>query len=147
DYRRWLDDNAYEAISPLGGSFHSENIEDYYFTPYELDYGRIISFDHDFIGREALEHTSGDGARQKVTLAWNGDDVGKAYASMFQDGPGAKFINLPMALYDTFISTGSKSMDRPLDCPHGRDTPPMNGPCSPWLWLIHNLRNPEPKWW
>src|SRR5699024_7042841 len=29
-------------------------------------------------------------------------DVGKAYASMFQEGPGAKFINLPMALYDTF---------------------------------------------
>lgn len=28
--------------------------------------------------------------------------MGKAYASMFQEGPGAKFINLPMALYDTF---------------------------------------------
>lgn len=102
DYRRWLSDNAYETISPLGGSFYSENIEDYYFTPHELDYGRIISFDHDFIGRKALEKMPTTGGRQKVTLVWNGDDVGKAYASMFQPGTGAKFINLPMALYDTF---------------------------------------------
>lgn len=102
DYRRWLSDNAYETISPLGGSFYSENIEDYYFTPHELDYGRIISFDHDYIGRAALQKMPTDGGRKKVTLVWNGDDVGKAYASMFQAGPGAKFINLPMALYDTF---------------------------------------------
>ncbi|GAA1127596.1 aminomethyl transferase family protein [Citricoccus alkalitolerans] len=105
DYRRWLDMNAYETISPLGGSFRSENIEDYYLTPQELDYGRIIAFDHDFIGREALEKRAAAGAggdRRKVTLVWNGDDVAKAYGSMFQEGPGAKFINLPMALYDTF---------------------------------------------
>src|SRR5690349_12122742 len=43
-YREWLTENAYETTSPLGGSFHSDNIEDYYFTPYELDYGRIVAF-------------------------------------------------------------------------------------------------------
>jgi len=105
DYRRWLTETAYETISPLGGSFHSENIEDYYVTPYELDYGRIVAFDHDFIGREALERMVAEGktdTRRKVTLVWNGDDVAKAYGSMFQPGPGAKFFNLPMALYDTF---------------------------------------------
>lgn len=104
-YREWLDAKAYETTAPLGGSFYSENVEDYYFTPYDLDYGRIIAFDHDFIGREALEKmvTEGrDKAREKVTFVWNGDDVGAAYASMFQQGPGAKFINLPMSLYDTF---------------------------------------------
>ncbi|WP_370319029.1 aminomethyl transferase family protein [Oricola sp.] len=105
DYRRWLDENAYETISPLGGSFHSENIEDYYFTPYDLDYGRIVAFDHDFIGREALEKMVADGVtqkRKKVTFVWNGDDTAAAYGSMFHEGPGAKFINLPMSLYDTF---------------------------------------------
>ena len=104
DYRRWLTANAYETISPLGGSFHSENMEDYYFTPYELDYGRIIGFDHDFIGREALETMAKeqDKSRRKVTFVWNGDDTAAAYGSIFHPGPGAKFINLPMALYDTF---------------------------------------------
>ena len=33
----------------------SDNIEDYYMTPYELGYGPFVKFDHDFIGREALE--------------------------------------------------------------------------------------------
>src|SRR5690606_5533576 len=74
-------------------------------TPFDLDYGRIIGFDHDFIGREALEKMVADGrstARKKVTFVWNGDDVAEAYGSMFRQGPGAKSINLPMSLYDTF---------------------------------------------
>ena len=104
-YREWLTENAYETTAPLGGSFYSENIEDYYFTPYELDYGRLIGFDHDFIGRAALEQMQADGRakrRKKVTFVWNGDDTAAAYGSMFHDEPGAKFINLPMSLYDTF---------------------------------------------
>nr|WP_274637743.1 aminomethyl transferase family protein [Microbacterium bovistercoris] len=107
DYRRWLTDKArgYERTAPLGGSFYSENIEDYYVTPFELGYGKIVKFDHDFIGREALERMVAEGrtdTRRKVTLVWNGEDTGAAFASMFQDGVGAKFFNLPMALYDTF---------------------------------------------
>ena len=30
-------------------------IEDYYFTPWDLGYGNYVKFDHDFVGREALE--------------------------------------------------------------------------------------------
>jgi glycine cleavage system aminomethyltransferase T len=104
-YREWLTENAYETTSPLGGSFYSDKIEDYYFTPYELDYGRIIGFDHDFIGRAALEKMVAEGTterRKKVTFVWNGDDTAAAYGSMFHKGRGAKFINLPMSLYDTF---------------------------------------------
>ena len=104
-YREWLTDRAYESTAPLGGSFRSGNIEDYYVTPYELDYGRIVKFDHDFIGKDALQKMEQDGdvgRRKKVTLVWNGDDTAQAYGSMFHPGPGAKFINLPMSLYDTF---------------------------------------------
>src|SRR5690606_32842273 len=104
-YREWLTDQSYEATAPLGGSFYSDDIEDYYFTPFDLDYGRIIGFDHDFIGREALEKMIADGRagrRKQVTLVSTGDDTAAAYGSMFQDGVGAKFINLPMSLYDTF---------------------------------------------
>ena len=39
----------------LGGSFYSDDIEDYYLTPYDLGYGSFVKLDHDFIGREALE--------------------------------------------------------------------------------------------
>jgi syringate O-demethylase len=40
--------------------------------------------------------------RKKVTFVWNGDDTAAAYGSIFHPGKGAKFINLPMSLYDTF---------------------------------------------
>ena len=53
-YRAWLPLFGIEGQRPLDGSFFSENIEDYYCTPYELGYGRSISFNHDFIGRDAL---------------------------------------------------------------------------------------------
>jgi vanillate/3-O-methylgallate O-demethylase len=54
-YREWLPASGYEASGSTGGSFYSNNIEDYYLTPYALGYGPFIKFDHDFIGREALE--------------------------------------------------------------------------------------------
>lgn len=104
-YREWLGGQAYEVTSPLGGSFYSENIEDFYLTPYDLDYGRIVAFDHEFIGRPALENMVASGVpekRRKVTFVWNGDDTAAAHGSLFTDGPAAKFINLPVALYDTF---------------------------------------------
>ena len=65
DYRRWLPLYGIEGQRPLGGSFFSENIEDFYCTPYELGYGRSISFDHDFIGRDALRKSRDDVRRQR----------------------------------------------------------------------------------
>lgn len=39
---------------------------------------------------------------RKVTLVWNGDDTADAAGSKYRPGPGAKYFNEPMALYDTF---------------------------------------------
>src|SRR5262249_17985612 len=74
-YREWLPADGYEARASLGGSFYSDNIEDYYLTPYDLGYGHIIKFDHDFIGHEALQNMAGKTTRRKVTLALNDEDV------------------------------------------------------------------------
>jgi len=85
----------------------SGNIEDYYVTPHELGYGPFIRFDHDFIGREALEAMTDEPQRRKVTFAWNADDVGEVFRSMFE--PGAdnyKYIDLPLSNY------ASSSFDR-----------------------------------
>ena len=70
-YREWLPASSYEATGSIGGSFVSKNIEDYYVTPYELGYGPFVKFDHDFIGREALQKMAGKPHRRKVTFAWN----------------------------------------------------------------------------
>jgi vanillate/3-O-methylgallate O-demethylase len=98
-YRKWLPATSYEATGAIGGSFVSDNIEDYYVNPYEIGYGPFIKFDHDFIGRSALEKMQGDKHRRKVTLAWNSEDVVSAFASMFQKGKNVKYMDLPLSNY------------------------------------------------
>jgi len=110
-YREWLPASAYEGTGSLGGSFYSNNIEDYYVTPYEMGYGPFIKFDHDFIGREAMERRAKQPHRNKVTFAWNKDDVVKIMASMFESGTPYKYIDLPLsnytsASYDKILSGG-----------------------------------------
>jgi len=98
-YRQWLPAASYEGTGSIGGSFDSNNIEDYYMNPYELGYGSFVKFDHDFIGREALEKISQQPLRKKVTFAWNKEDVLKVFASLFEGGDIYKYIDLPLANY------------------------------------------------
>ena len=100
-YRQWLSAKSYESMASLGGSFVSDDIRDYYLTPYDLGYGPFVKFDHEFIGREALEKIAGNPPRQKVTLVWNGDDVARVFRSLFNDGDIGKYIDLPLANYST----------------------------------------------
>ena len=90
-----------EAIASLGGSFYSNDIRDYYLTPYDLGYGSVVKFDHDFIGREALEKIGANPRRRKVTLVLNGEDVARAIGTMFQQGPRAKYFDFPSSVYST----------------------------------------------
>ena len=100
-YREWLPANGYEGTGSLGGSFYSDDISDYYLTPWDLGYGPFVKFDHDFTGREALEQM-GEPKRTKVTLAWNGDDVTRAMGTQFQKENRAKYIDLPLSNYSTW---------------------------------------------
>ncbi|MBX6388827.1 MAG: aminomethyl transferase family protein [Frankia sp.] len=102
-YRAWL---PAAALGSLGGSLDSPDITDYYVTPYDLGYGRVVRFDHDFLGRAALERIAADPAsqRRKVTLVWHPDDVLGVVRSLITDDgrPAAKFIELPKARYAFF---------------------------------------------
>jgi syringate O-demethylase len=100
-YRQWLPANGFEAMASLGGSFESNNIEDYYLTPYDLGYGPFVKFDHEFIGRAALEKMAEKPRRKKVTLALDSDDVLRAIATQFQKGDRAKYFDFPSAVYAT----------------------------------------------
>ncbi|NKX52978.1 vanillate/3-O-methylgallate O-demethylase [Arthrobacter mobilis] len=109
-YREWLGADSYEATNAVAGSFVSGNIEDYYLTPWELGYGSFVKFDHDFIGREVLEKIDPASQRRKVTLAWNGEDVARIFASLFEtEGLPYKYFDLPLANY------GSSNYDAVVD--------------------------------
>jgi syringate O-demethylase len=98
-YREWLPAKSYEGSASVGGSFVSADIEDYYFTPWDLGYGHLVKFDHDFIGREALERMADGEHRTKVTLVLDDDDVTRTLGSMLQPTDRAKYIEWPNAVY------------------------------------------------
>jgi vanillate/3-O-methylgallate O-demethylase len=99
-YREWLPANGYEGTGSIGGSFVSDNIEDYYLTPYALGYGPFVKFDHEFIGRDALERRARQPQRKKVTFAWNPEDVLKIFASLLEPGSESyKYFDFPNSNY------------------------------------------------
>ena len=97
-FREWLGPNSYPAKASIGGSFVG-NIEDYYLTPWDLGYGFFVKFDHDFIGREALEKIAEGPHRKKVTLALENEDVARVWAGMLAKGDKPKFMDFPSAVY------------------------------------------------
>ena len=101
DYRDWLGADSYEAAGAIGGSFVSDNIEDYYVNPFELGYDFYIGWKKDdFIGKDALAAMKGASKnRKKVTFEWNREDVLKVIASAFEDGTPYKWIDFPMLNY------------------------------------------------
>src|SRR6185437_5833351 len=81
-------------------------------SPYALGYGPFVKFDHDFIGREALERMAAKPQRKKVTFAWNPSDVVTVWASLLEQGEIYKYIDLPLSnyassSYDKVLSNGN----------------------------------------
>ncbi len=101
-YREWLPADGFEGTSSLGGSMVSETIDDYYLTPWDLGYGHILKFDHDFVGRSALEAMKDRPHRKKMTLVWEPEDVVRVFSSLFNDGDRYKFMDVPASHYATY---------------------------------------------
>jgi glycine cleavage system aminomethyltransferase T len=108
-YREWVDATA---LGSLGGSMASADVTDYYVTPYDIGYGRTVKFDHDFLGRAALERIAGGPHREKVTLVWNPEDLAAVFRSLCEPGTPGKYLELPKSRYaffqvDTVLHNGS----------------------------------------
>lgn len=110
-YREWLSAKSFDAVASIGGSFQSDNVVDYYLTPWDLDYHRVIKFDHDFIGRDALAKMVDQPHRTKVTMVWDKADVLAIYAGLMEEGEMPKLMEMPAAHYaahpyDKVVSNG-----------------------------------------
>ncbi len=98
-YRQWLSEDSFEGRASLGGSFTPKTIDECYITPWDIGYGPFVKFDHDFIGREALEKMADRPHRRKVTLALDNDDVLGVIGTIFKKDGRGKFIEFPSAVY------------------------------------------------
>lgn len=114
-YRQWLGADSMEANASLGGSFVSDDINDYYVTPWELGYARSVNLNHEFIGRDALARLQHAPRRTKVWLRWNNDDVTDAWrASLFSEGLPAKYLSMPTPLYSLYPYDSVLLNDQPV---------------------------------
>jgi glycine cleavage system aminomethyltransferase T len=97
-YRQWLPGYCAEANTPLMGSFASTQVQDYYFTPWCFNYGKMIKFDHDFIGANALKEMAKQPQRRKVWLRWDQMETMRLMQqSLFGGAQRTKSIDLPNA--------------------------------------------------
>jgi vanillate/3-O-methylgallate O-demethylase len=99
EYREWL---PAERAGSIAGSLDSDDIRDYYLTPYDIGLGKSVRFDHDFHGRAALERHAENRRRRKATLLWNPEDVAAVVRSQLEPGTPAKFLDFPKARYGLF---------------------------------------------
>ena len=104
DYLNWLDKEYGDiATHPfhISGSFESNDIRDWYRSPYEQGWGMFVKFNHDFIGRKALEKEAEHLSRTWRSLEWNSDDVLDVYASMLRQGPHYDYMEFPKPFEET----------------------------------------------
>ncbi|GAA0271498.1 aminomethyltransferase family protein [Alteraurantiacibacter aestuarii] len=98
-FRSWASGTSYAGMCSIGGSYVPDSIEGYYLTPWDIGYGHIVKFDHDFVGREALEKMKDQKHKQKVTLALDNEEVTRVMSSLFAEGGRAKYFEFPSAVY------------------------------------------------
>lgn len=81
--------NGYYAISnpaiSVTGSMGTD-FEARYVNPFELGWGSAVCFNHDFVGKEALQRIKESNPRVMVSLEWNTDDIMEVYRSEFEEG-------------------------------------------------------------
>lgn len=65
-----------------GSACKDENA--FYYTPYDAGWGSRVNFDHEFVGKKALQKIVADQSTVPVTLEWDADDVAEVFASQFR---------------------------------------------------------------
>jgi len=79
----------------IAGSFRGERVEDYYRSPVELGWGRVVNGDHEFPGRAALLAERENPRRVLRTLVWDSGGVADVLASLVRDESHYTFMELP----------------------------------------------------
>lgn len=98
-FRTFMEDyqpGFFHQVIKRSGSFEVTDMSQLYRSPIEIGEGSMVKFDHDFLGREALEAEAANPPRQCRNLIWNADDVIDIFASLFQhDRKPYQLIEIP----------------------------------------------------
>lgn len=109
----------------------ADDVENAFVTPFDVEWDYLINYDHDFIGKAALQTLKENPPRKCVTLEWNAEDVGKVFAANFEgkadgitddittvgDGGEAPFVISKVMLDGTMVGVAA---GRTIDFYHNR---------------------------
>ena len=97
----------YNANRQLIGSV-GDDIESRFKTPFDVGWEKLIHFEHDFIGKEALLEISKNPKTTVVTLEWNPEDVADIYASQYRGRDVTPYdsIERPVDIYFNLSLSG-----------------------------------------
>ncbi|MGI6216598.1 MAG: hypothetical protein ACOYIK_03180 [Coriobacteriales bacterium] len=93
----------YNLSRDLRGSL-GDDLEDRFMTPYDTGIGYLVKFNHDFMGREALEKIAEKPSRTVCTLEWNPESVAKVFAAEIT--PGGEKVDDITEILDTDMEAG-----------------------------------------
>jgi vanillate/3-O-methylgallate O-demethylase len=94
EFREWLGANHPAGMLKIEGSYDADDISGWFRSPVEAGRTHLLGFDHDFIGRAALEAEVANPKWNLVTLRWNPEDVAGVFASMTRED-NYKLIDIP----------------------------------------------------
>ena len=86
---------TFEYMMKRHGSYEFQDVSELYRSPIEIGEGKMVKFDHDFIGRKALEAEHANPKRKFVGLMFNQEDCVDIYASYFRQGQVYEMLALP----------------------------------------------------
>lgn len=93
-------DPEFRADAPLAlecrGSVDPGNLRARFRTPVECRWEWMAKFNHEFVGRAALEEEIAHPKRRVVSLEFNSEDLADVYKSQFTDDP-YEYMNMPCA--------------------------------------------------
>ena len=111
-YRAMMGEDHWSLNFHRSGSYDPALLRPRLRTPYEVNWDKAVRFDHDFLGRAALEAEAKAPPRRTVTLRWNAEDVIDIYASLFRPGEEYKTMDLPTT--PTWLENMLEHADRVL---------------------------------
>lgn len=97
------------------GSMSDAPLSSVYRTPTECGWAKMVKFDHDFIGRAALEEEAKDPKRVMVTLVWNHEDILDVWKSLLTEGEPYKRMDVPEDLtpYEACVQLPNSEVSLP----------------------------------
>jgi glycine cleavage system aminomethyltransferase T len=99
--------NFYNKYRHFFGSV-GPDAEARFVTPYQVGWGKMVDFSHDFIGKEALQREAEADHWATVTLVWNEEDIADVVASKFRGRDVEPYDRIDDRPYDIYFNLGGQ---------------------------------------